>query len=312
MKEKIVIISPTIKDKEPWIKALQEHKPDLEVEIYPLDTKREETEFLLVWNPPEGVFQKYPNLKVISSIAAGVTHILKDPKLPKNTAIIKMNDPQQKYNLAVFVLSLVLNRIRKLDVYARQQAQSLWARHSYQLPKDTTVGIMGIGNIGQEIGKLLIHNKFKVSGWSRSEKHLKGIQAFHGDHQKEAFLKTAQILVCILPLTNQTKGILNAATFKKLPQKAYLINVGRGSHLVEKDLLDALECGQLSGASLDTFKKEPLPKNHPFWRHDKILITPHTASSVDPKLVSPKIIRNYDHMKNNEDLEDQIDMSRGY
>src|SRR5699024_9921175 len=155
-------------------------KPGLEVEVYPEDTDREKTEFLLVWNPPEGVFQKYPNLKVISSIAAGVKHILKDPDLPEGVSIIKMNDAQQKRNLAVFVLSLILNRLRRLDRYARQQAQNLWDRHSYGLPKETTVGIMGIGNIGQEIGELLVHNRFEVTGWSRSPKRIDNIKTFHG------------------------------------------------------------------------------------------------------------------------------------
>src|SRR5699024_8967610 len=151
----------------------------------------------------------------------------------EGVSIIKMNDAQQKRNLAVFVLSLILNRLRRLDRYARQQAQNLWDRHSYGLPKETTVGIMGIGNIGQEIGELLVHNRFEVTGWSRSPKRIDNIKTFHGEDQKGAFLKTAEILVCILPLTPETRGILNTETFNQLPKGAYLINVGRGGHLVE-------------------------------------------------------------------------------
>ncbi len=309
--DKIVIISPTLQHKDPWIKALKKHHPGLQVEVYPDDTHREQTEFLLVWNPPKGVFQEYPQVKVISSIAAGVTHILKDPDLPK-VPIIKMNDDKQKRDLAVFVLSLVLNRMRKLNVYAQYQAKKHWRRRSYQRPAETTVGIMGIGNIGQKIGQLLALNDFKVTGWSRSEKHLDNIRTFHGNDQLEAFLKTADFLVCILPLTSSTRQILNAAVFKKLPKGAYLINVGRGGHLVEQDLIEALNNGQLSGASLDTFREEPLPESHPFWEHEKIVITPHTASSVDPDRVAQKIIRNYKHMKNGEQLEDKINQSRGY
>lgn len=311
MQDKIVIILPTIKNKEPLVNALKTEKPGLEVEIYPDDTQRQDTEFLLVWNPPAGVFKKYPNLKVISSMAAGVTHILKNTDLP-NVPIIKMNNFQQQRNLAVFVLSLVLNRLRRLYIYARQEAQNKWKSHPYGLPKNTTVAIMGIGNIGREVARLLKLNGFDVTGWSRSKKHLGGIKTFHGEDQKSDFLKTAEILVNILPLTEETKSILNTTVFEQLPKGAHLINVGRGGHLNEDDLLKALENEQLSGAALDTFKEEPLPENHPFWQHPKIMITPHTASSVDPKLVAPKIIRNYEHMKKDEPLEDVIDSEKGY
>lgn len=310
--DKIVVISPKLKDNTNWISALKEKNSNLTVENYPDDTEREKTEFVLVWNPPKGIFKKYPNLKVIASMAAGINHIIKDPDIPENISITKVNDPLLKQDLATFVLALTLSHLRNLNLYAQQQAEQLWAPKSYRRPEGTTVGILGIGNIGQQIGKLLVKNDFKVTGWSRSEKHLQDIETFHGPAQKDEFLKTAEILVCILPLTKETKGILNQELFEKLPKKAFLINVGRGGQLVEKDLEKVIKKGQLSGAALDAFQEEPLPQDHPFWKNKKIHITPHTASVPTPGSVTEKVWKNYQHMRNGEELDDVIDISRGY
>lgn len=310
--DKIVIIRSENTRISAWVDALKENKPDLDVQVYPDDTEREKTEFVLVWNPPLGVFKKYPNLKVIASMGAGINHITKDPELPKNVKITKVNDPLLRKDLAVYVLATALDHLRNFNLFKKQQANRVWNREAYQRPEDTVVGILGLGAIGQEIGQFLVKNGFSVTGWSRSPKNLDGITSFHGPEQKDEFLKTAGILVCMLPLTEETRGILNTDLFEKLPQNAYLINVGRGGHLVEKDLSAALKNEKLSGAALDVFQEEPLPEDHPFWTNEKIQITPHTASVTDPKSVSKTVLKNLQRLKNGEDLEDVIDVSRGY
>ncbi len=309
---KIVIICSDEKTVKYWKNALSEKDPNIVVEVYPNDTERDKTQFVLAFSPPENVFENYPNLKVIASMAAGIKHITNNQKIPKNVKITKVNDSMHHDDMADFVLALTLSYLRCLPVYFHQKEQAVWQAHDYKRPHETTVGIMGIGAIGKAIGKLLVKNDFKVTGWSRSEKHIDQIKTFHGDGQRSDFVKTADILVCTLPLTKETEGILNTEIFDALPKGAYLINVGRGDHLVEHDLLTAVDNGQLDGAALDVFSDEPLPQDHPFWKHDKIMITPHTAGNVNPKSALDKILSNYKAMKNGEDLVDVVDMGRGY
>lgn len=310
--KKIVLVSPSIKDKKVWIEGIKKNDPSVEVEVYPDDTERDKTEFLWVWNAPEGIYKKYPNLKVVASITAGIDHILRDPDFPDDVILTRTNDLNQKKDMAVFVLSLILNHTRRLDVYADQQLKKIWKSHPYRRPEEVTVGIMGLGNIGQEIGKLLVANNFKVTGWSASKKDLEAITSYHGPDQKEEFLKTASVLVVVLPLTSETQEILNLELFKKLPEHAYLINIGRGRLLVEKDLETALKEGFLSGAALDVFAEEPLPENHPFWENEKIVITPHTANRMIPESVGKKVAENLNRMISGKDLLDTVVISKGY
>ena len=310
--DKIVIISSVEKLIESWKKAMAEIAPKITVEVYPNDTTREKTEFIIAFRAPENAFVNYPNLKVIASMAAGINHITENHEVPKDVIITKANNPQHKGDIADFVLALTLSYMRRLPIYLNQKNQELWESHPYQRPQETTIGIMGIGSIGQTIGKLMLRNDFKVIGWSRSEKHLDQIKSFYGESQRNDFLKTVDILICTLPLTDETEGILNTEVFENLPKGAYLINIGRGQQLVEKDLLTAIENGQLAGAALDVFRDEPLPKNHPFWKNEKIMITPHTAGNVHPESAVKTILSNYKAMKNGEKLVDTVDMNRGY
>lgn len=310
--DKIVIICDDEATTEDWRNAIMDYAPNMTVEVYPKDTEREKTQFVLVFNPPENVFQKYPNLKVIASMAAGVKHITKKNKVSKNINVTKVNDTMHHDDMANFALTLTLSHLRRLPVYFQQQNQALWKTHPYKRPEETTIGIMGIGTIGKVIGTLMLKNNFKVTGWSRSKKDIDHIKTFHGKDQRNAFLETAEILICILPLTKETEGILNREVFNKLPKGAYLINIGRGKQLVEADLLEAIDKGQLAGAALDVFREEPLPKQHPFWNHKSIMITPHTAGSVTPESAVRKIASNYNAMKNGKKLVDVVDFEKGY
>lgn len=309
---KVVIVSPGRSNLDQWVTALEQASPDLEVEVYPEDTKPEETEFILTWNPPEDIFERYPNLKVLSSMGAGINHILKNPNLPEDVAITKVNDANLKYDLSIFALTLVLDHLRNMPKYYHAKQQKNWNPSGYWRPEDKMVGIIGLGSIGQEVGEKLVQNNFTVKGWSRSEKNIDNIESFHGNDQLGEFLSCADIAICTLPLTEETAGILDKSLFEKLPDGAYLINLGRGSQLEENDLWEALDSGELSGAALDVFDDEPLPEDHPFWTHPKITITPHTASITDPESISKTLAENAKRLEKGEELLDRISVKRGY
>ena len=289
-----LIISPN-RDPKAWVKALHEAAPNLELEVYPEVKDPEKVEFVLSWRHPHGIFKDYPNLKIISSMGAGIDHILQDEEIPEHIQITRIIDDQLAEDMAVFVLSLILEQVRNLSLHHCSKA---WKPVKYLRPKNLQAGIMGMGVLGTAVAKKLTKNDFKVAGWAASAKEVPGVATFHGDEQLPDFLSGLDFLICLLPLTSETENILNKNLFQKLPQGAYLINVARGNHLVEKDLLEMIDNGHLSGASLDVFKQEPLPEDHPFWKHEKIKITPHVASVTHPSSVAPQLIENYTRMKN--------------
>lgn len=312
MKDKITIICPNERFAKAWTDSIRKQVPDFEVQLYPDDTNRNDVEFLMAFNPPQGVFSLYPNLKVVASMGAGVRTILTGTGLPENVIVTKIVQPMHQRDIADFVLALALGHMRRIPEFFHQQEEKIWRHHPFQRPQDTTAGIMGIGAIGKVIGELFLKNDFKVTGWSRTPKQIENIRTFYGDDQMNAFLTTSQILVCILPLTDATEGILNKKTFNQLPKGAFLINVARGGHVVDKDLIDALDNGQLSGAALDVFREEPLPPEHPFWTNKKILISPHNAGNTHPDVAFRKVLQNYYAMKKGEPLVDVVDRKRGY
>lgn len=303
-----LIISPH-RDPKAWIKALKQHEPDLEIEVYPNVKYPEKVEFVLSWKHPHGVFKEFPNLKMISSMGAGVDHIISDDSIPKHIKITRVVDDQLTKDMSVFVLSLVLEKIRDLSFH---HCNNKWEQKIYQRPEDVQVGIMGMGVLGVAAAEILTNNGFNVTGWSKSPKNMPAVTTFHGNDQLEDFLRDSDILICLLPLTPETENILNKDLFGKLPKNAYLINVARGKHLVEKDLLEALRSGQLSGASLDVFREEPLPHDHEFWKDPKIRITPHIASITNPSTVAPQIVENYLNMKNGKPLKNVVSRETGY
>lgn len=311
MQKKIVIISPG-RDCTPWINALTKEDPKLVVEVYPNDTNQSETEFILTWNPPKGVFEQYPNLSVIASMGAGIRHIIKENSIPKEVCITKIDDPVLKEDMSYFVLTTALNHLRNIPLYFQQQQEKNWNRKKYTRPEETTIGILGFGSIGSVVGELLAKNKFKVNGWSRSKKEHAAIQTFAGDAELNSFLKETDILVCLLPLTQETEGILCKKLFQQLPKDAYLINVGRGPHLVEDDLKNALQNKQLAGAALDVFQEEPLPREHWFWTHPDIQVSPHTASVTDPTAISGQIIENLNRLLQKKELKNTVSLEKGY
>ncbi|WP_228041770.1 2-hydroxyacid dehydrogenase [Planktothrix mougeotii] len=297
---------------EVWISALQTYQPQLKIEVYPDVENLAEIDAILAWMHPLGVIEKFPNLNVIISTGAGVDHILRDPNLPPDIPIVRLVDESLTSQMSEYILLAVLQYHRQLIAYKTQQSQGVWQGLSPRNTANCTVGILGLGVLGLDIAQKLKMMGFSVRGWSRTPKVLDNINCFLGEEEFKLFLSECEILVCLLPLTPKTEGILNQNTFSALPQGAYLINVARGKHLVEEDLLNALKSGQLSGACLDVFQIEPLPKNHPFWAHPQIIITPHIAAKTIPACVAPQIIEAINKSQGGLLLKNTVDVSRGY
>ena len=307
----IAIISPK-NDASDWVAALHSYDPMLKVEIWPDIDDPEKVEFVLCWNQPAGVLRQFLNLKCISSLGAGVNHLLNDVTRPLDIPLVRLVDAELKQSMAEYVLLGVLEHFRRFQNYRKQQSLGEWTPQMIPHISKIGIGIMGCGELGQHVANKLSDFGFSVTGWSRRLKDFDRFMVYSGYDELGEFLNKADILVCLLPLTSETENILNAQTFSQLPPKAYLINVARGAHLVDVDLLAALDSGQLSGALLDVFREEPLPKHHPFWFHEKIMITPHVASVTNPKSASGQIIENYRRAINGEPLLNLVDINCGY
>jgi len=295
-----------------WRSVLLKEMPDLDFRVWPDQVgASEDIDVALVWRPPPGELSRYPNLKAILSLGAGIDALIQDETLP-DLPLARMVDPSLTRTMADYVLLATLRHHRQFDFFDREHRAGHW---SFAFPKsatERTVGIMGLGVLGEASAIVLRDHGFPVLGWSRSVKSIEGVQSFHGRDQLAAFLGKTEILVCLLPLTPDTTGILDADLFKALPKGAYLINVARGSHLVEKDLIEALDSEQIAGATLDVFETEPLPETSPLWRHDKTLITPHVASYCVPETAAKGVVDNIRRARNGQALNNQVNRSRGY
>jgi glyoxylate/hydroxypyruvate reductase A len=306
-----LIIAPGMK-LDAWIKQLKAQDRKLEIHVWPDVQNSDAIDFSLCWNHPPGALNQFRHLRCIASMGAGIDHILRDPHLPQGVAVTRIVDFSMSQFMSEYVIWGVLNYCRHFDFYKKKQVEKAWRPKVPLLASRICVGIMGLGQLGGEIAEKLVHIGFPVAGWARTEKNIQGVETFAGRTQLNGFLKKTRILICTLPLTPATQSILNRDTFKKLPRGAYIINVARGDHLVEDDLLDMISNGHLSGACLDVFREEPLPGDHPFWGHPDITVTPHISSITNPKAVAPQIVENYHRMKSGRPLLYQVDIDRGY
>ncbi|MBS0349727.1 MAG: glyoxylate/hydroxypyruvate reductase A [Proteobacteria bacterium] len=291
---------------------LHQLQPNLDIRIYPEIGDCNDINFVIAWRAPLGIFQKFPKLQCIASLGAGVDHLLSDPHLPKSIPIVRIVDPAMRMEITQYVIATTLFFIKRFDVWADNQKQKYWNKSPPFNLLDKKVGIMGLGFLGNQAAETLHSLGIKVIGWSQSPKKIPGICCYHGSDQLKHFLAETTVLVCLLPLTPDTQNILNADLFSQLPQGAYLINLARGGHLVETDLLNALDSGKLSGVYLDVFNQEPLPSNHPFWTHPKIKITPHVAAVTNLSSALPQILDNYHRMLQGQNLLNLVNLQKGY
>lgn len=295
-----------------WKEAATKADPNIDVEIWPEVQNKEQVQFAVCWNHPKYVLDQYPNLKVVSSLGAGVDHLLSDESLSDSVELCRIVSPSLVQQMKEYVLAAVLNIQRNFVKYIRQRDQRKLQTHHHSLAKNVHIGVMGLGELGEPVATQLVQMGYRVSGWSRSKKQIDGVKTFVGANELGSFLSNTQILICLLPLTSQTEGILNLALFKKLKPSAWIINVARGQHLVDEDLIYALDSNMLQGAWLDVFSEEPLPERHPFWNRSNIIITPHIASITPPGEAVPQIIDNYKRALSGIDLLHSVDRGKGY
>lgn len=310
MKQLSILISPGNWDPKPWEEGLS--KSDLidQVHVWPTDANLDQVELLLVWKPlPAGVIERLPNLKFISSMGAGVDHLLGDEQIPKNLPVMRIVDKYLAIDMTNYVLMTLMIYQRNYHQLIENQKNAHWDRIAY---KQTKVGILGLGALGGHLAARLVQSGFEVYGYSRTEKQLEGVQTFHGDEQLDAFLSQPEVLVNLLPLNDHTRDVLNYDLFCKMKKGSYLINVARGAHLVEEDLLKALDEGLLSGATLDVFRQEPLPEDHPFWQRKNIVVTPHVASVTTPHSAIQQVLENCERFLKGESLKYLADLERQY
>jgi glyoxylate/hydroxypyruvate reductase A len=295
-----------------WRRELQRALPEIELRQWPEAGDYREIDYVLVWNHPAGFLKQFPNLRAIFSMGAGVDHLLLDPGLPTHTPLVRMADPGLAVFMKEYVLMRVLHYHRDMPTYEQQQRAALWQQLPPRETHERRVGVMGVGQMGGTCARALAQLGFAVRGWARSVREIPGVEVFAGPERLRQFLSGIEILICLLPLTAATRGILNAEHFAPLTRGAWLIHLSRGAHLVEADLLQALDSGQLAGATLDVFATEPLPSEHPFWRDPRITITPHAAALTHPETAVSRLALNIARERAGEPLLDLVDRAAGY
>jgi len=306
----ILLISKT-RDMKPFRDALLDLDNNLDVDIWPGIKSNERVNFAVAWNHPKNQFSNFPNLRVISSLGAGVDHLLDDESIGKHVVLTRVVAPKLTEQMCDYATMTILNMIRHTQKYTYQQEKAEWNPINHFSKENLNIGIMGLGQLGKRVAMRLINNGFKVSGWSKSEKSIPEVRTFK-DKELDSFLATTNVLVCLLPLTSDTEGILDLNIFKNLAKPSFLLNVARGEHLVEEDLIYALDMNLLNHATLDVFQKEPLPDSHPFWGRDRITITPHIASLTDPAESAELILDNYKRMLSGQKLLNTVDLDKEY
>lgn len=309
-----ILLASTQIDMAYLLPTFAELAPTLDIRIHDGSPPPAAADTLVCWHPPAGLIAALPGLRLVQSIAAGVDHIIADPSVPDGLPICRIIDPNMANGMVAYVAWAVAHRHRNFDQYLARAAQAVWQESPIVPTRLHRVGIAGMGVLGQAVARTLAGMGYDVAGWSRSAKAdlPAGVTGFHGQDQLDAFLARTDSLVCLLPLTPETEGFLDAHLFARLPKGAHLINVGRGAHLVEQDLLDALDRGHMGAATLDAFTEEPLPADHPFWRHPKIIVTPHIATRTGATVVVGQLLDNLARLDAGAPLPGAIDRRRGY
>jgi glyoxylate/hydroxypyruvate reductase A len=294
---------------QPWVDGLREAIPQAHVEHW--QPGAAPADYAVVWAPPQHLLDEQPRLKAIFNIGAGVDALLQR-RLSPATLLVRLDDAGMSVQMAEYVCHAVIRHFREFDAYEREVAAGKWSFRKPRLRSDFPVGVMGLGVLGDRVAKAVAHFEFPVVGWSRTPKAIEGIRCFAGPGEMDAFLAATRVLVCLVPLTPETENILNGETLSKLRPGGYLINVARGAHLVDADLLALLDSGHLAGATLDVFRTEPLPAEHPFWNHPKVNVTPHTSARTLREETIAQIAGKIAALAREEPIAGVVDRERGY
>jgi glyoxylate/hydroxypyruvate reductase len=292
-----------------WIPGLQAALPGASVTLW--EPGAPQADFAVVWKPPQQLLDEQTGLKAIFNTGAGVDALMK-LSLPAGVPVIRLDDAGMSVQMAEYVCHAVIRHFRELDGYESDMAMGKWSFRKPRSRVDYPVGVLGLGVLGERVAKSVAQFDFPVNGWSRSPKAVPGIQGFVGEAQLDAFLAASRIVVCLLPLTADTENILNAERLAKIRPGGYVINVARGAHVVDADLLAALDGGHLAGATLDVFRVEPLPQGHAFWNHPKITVTPHTSARTLRSESIAQIARKIAALQSGQAVAGLVDAGRGY
>ncbi|MFN1835490.1 2-hydroxyacid dehydrogenase [Balneola sp. MJW-20] len=292
--------------------ALQKLDPNIDIDIWPAVSSKERVRMAVCWNHPAHVLSEFPNLVLASSLGAGVNHLLNDGSLDEDIALSRVVTNDLKDQMTEYALMSVLAYRRKFARYVEQKREAHWSVSSPVPMSDSVIGVMGLGEMGMTIARSFAKLGYRVNGWNRSGKNTSDVQVYTGKDQLKSFLENSNIIICTLPLTVETEGILNLDLFKQIRKPGYFINMGRGSHLVEEDLIYALDVRELEGACLDVFEKEPLSPDHIFWNRPNIMITPHIAALTDDEEAASVILENYKRCLSGMDPLFKVDRKKGY
>jgi glyoxylate/hydroxypyruvate reductase len=294
---------------EPWLAGLRQALPQVTVDAWTPGASQ--ADYAVVWAPPQAFVDQQAGLRAVFNIGAGVDALMA-LQIPASMQVVRLDDAGMSVQMAEYVCHAVIRHFREFDGYEADVKQGKWSYRKPRSRADFSVGIMGLGVLGQRVAQALAKFEFPVLGWSRTARQLDGVRCFSGASGFDAFLGATRVLVCLLPLTPDTRDIINTATLKQLQAGAYVVNVARGAHLVDDDLIAMIDSGHVSGATLDVFRTEPLPPTHAFWKHPKITLTPHTSARTLRDESITQIVGKILAIERGEPVAGVVEPARGY
>jgi glyoxylate/hydroxypyruvate reductase A len=294
-----------------WARFFAEHAPEVPFRIWPDVGDPAQVRYLAAWKLPEDLMKAFPRLEVLFCVGAGIDQ-LDLSQVPESIPVVRMIEPGLTDGMVEFATLAVLAIHRDWPAYAVQQRERRWQALPVRTAASRRVGVMGMGVLGQAVAAKLRGFGFPCAGWNRTRRDLEGVECFAGPESLPAFLGRSDILVCLLPLTEATRGILDRRVFEAMPRGSALVSLGRGGQLVQDDLLRALDEGRISAAILDVADPEPLPPEHPLWAHPRVVLTPHIASETQPESSARVVLENVARLQRGEPLVGLVDRRRGY
>ena len=296
----------------PIVEALRQAAPGVPVWAHRDEAPPEAVEAMLAWSLKPGVLPAYPQLKLLCAPSAGVDKLITVPDLPAGLPVVRTVDPQQHVEIAQYVVGTTLRHTREFALFAEQQQRGEWLRRPVRASAQCRVGILGLGEVGRFVARAVQAIGYPVAGWSRSPRTIAGMATHSGADGLIQLLARSDILVCALPLTGETRDLLDRRTLSLLPRGAYLINVGRGEQVVETDLLALLDSGHLAGAALDVLREEPPSPGHALWQHPKVFGTPHIAAQASPETIARQCLDNLQRVRAGQPVLNRVDLAQGY
>ena len=298
---------------EPWLKDFSKYLPEAEFEIWHAGEKSQPCDYAVVWSPPEAMLPELAQVKAIFNTGAGVDALLRyGDAIPRDIPIIRLGDAGMGLQMAEYVTHAVLRYFRRFDDYERQARAGIWAALPPYNREDFAIGVLGLGALGMRVIEALAPFGFPLRGWSRTEKRIDGVQCYQGLDGLDTFLRGSRVLVCMLPLTPETNNLIDRSNLGKLPAGAYVINVARGAHIAEPELLSLIKSGHIAAATLDVFRNEPLPAQHPFWQEPRITITPHISALTLRRESVQQIADKIRSFESGQPVADIVDRALGY